>query len=218
MKGRFRSILVATALCGLAVSAIADVKEVPGEYPTIQAAINAASDGDEIIVAPETYTEAIDFMGKAVTVRSSAGADETVISATGLAKSVITCANDEGPDSVLIGFTITGGEGTARGFDLVGGGAYVYGASPTIIDCVFTGNYADAGVTPLPVPECGAQLVSSRFVTVRSRTTKRPSLAMEGPGYTIISRVRPLRVVSFATIWRTAKEARWSMCAVLRSS
>ena len=37
-----------------------NVREVPGEYPTIQAAVDAAVAGDLVLVAPGTYNEAVD--------------------------------------------------------------------------------------------------------------------------------------------------------------
>ena len=43
------------------------------DYSSIQAAIDAANNGDEIIVSPGTYVETIDFNGKAITVRSASG-------------------------------------------------------------------------------------------------------------------------------------------------
>jgi len=39
---------------------------VPGDYSLIQEAIDAANDNDTVLVADETYTENINFMGKAI--------------------------------------------------------------------------------------------------------------------------------------------------------
>ncbi len=52
--------------------ALAAVINVPGDFATIQAAIDAAVDTDEIIVAPGTYFETINFLGKAFPPSSSA--------------------------------------------------------------------------------------------------------------------------------------------------
>ena len=68
-------------------SALAATIHVPADWPTIQAAINVAVGGDEIIagdeniVAPGTYFENINFLGKAITLRSSDGPLMTIIDA-----------------------------------------------------------------------------------------------------------------------------------------
>lgn len=52
----------------------AEIINVPEDYVTIQAAIDAAAiTGDEIIVAPGTYNQAIDFIGKAIYLHSMSG-------------------------------------------------------------------------------------------------------------------------------------------------
>jgi len=132
------------AVAVLASAAHADTIHVPGDYPLIQHAIDAATDGDEILVAPGTYLETIDFFGKAIRVRSSDGADVTTIDGqqTG---SVVTCASGEGPDTVLEGFTITGGTGTTfQGFT-EGGGMRNEAGDPTVTHCVFLNNTATYG-------------------------------------------------------------------------
>jgi len=117
-----------------AMAATHDVS--PGE--SIQDAINAAVDGDEIEVAPGTYFEAINFWGKAIWLYSSGEPGETTIDATGLDASVVTCKNDEGSGTILEGFTITGGN--AVGSDDNGGGMCNYLSSPTVTNCIFSSN------------------------------------------------------------------------------
>lgn len=155
-----RTFTLAAALAGLALGAAASGETifVPDDEPTIQEAINAAAEsGDEIIVAPDVYPEAIDFLGKAVIVRSADGAASTIIDATGLGTSVVTCENFEGVNSVLEGFTITGGTGTDTGSHIVGGGLYCKNSDPLISHCIIRDNTAELG--------CGAYcyLASPRF-------------------------------------------------------
>jgi predicted outer membrane repeat protein len=121
----------------------------PGGYPTIQAAITAASNpGDTVIVAAGTYYENIIFRpGKTITLVSENGAASTVIDG-GNSGTVVTFA--PGSNSTLDGFKIT--NGTAEN----GGGVLVSGCSETdpancvditatITNCIITGNQASAG-------------------------------------------------------------------------
>ena len=140
-KSRFTiSSVTAISFClvGPTVPAAADILHVPGDFPTIQAAIDAAMDGDEVEVHPGTYNETINFLGKAIRVYSTDGPDVTIIDAqqTG---TVVTCDSAEGPDSVLEGFTITGGNAN------FGGGMRNINSSPTVTGCMFIGNTAGAG-------------------------------------------------------------------------
>jgi len=127
----------------VSTAAVADIHYVnPGE--SIQAAIVAADPGDEIEVAPGTYYEAIDFKGKAVRLYSSGGQDVTTIDGTGHYH-VVQCINSEGPDTILEGFTITGGDATGSWPDDLGGGMFNNGSNPTVTNCIFSGNTANHG-------------------------------------------------------------------------
>ena len=111
---------------------------VPGGQPTIQAGINAAMNGDTVLVAPGTYKENINFMGKAITVRSSGGPKVTIIDGGGV-NSVVTFSSNETARSVLAGFTVQNGNAVTA-LEAEGGGIAIEGASPTIRNNIVQNN------------------------------------------------------------------------------
>ncbi len=134
--------------------------DVPGDYPSIQTAIGAASDGDVVCVAAGTYQEQVDLLGKAITVTGVTGG-LTVIDAGGFARPV-SFETSEGPDSILQGFTIRNGVATDGGCVSV-----TLGASPTLRDlvvehCTATG---DGGGLCLRTPAALLQDVTVRHCT-----------------------------------------------------
>lgn len=153
MKNLIGLAITTTATCGTWL--------VPEDCQTIQDAIDAASDGDEIIVAQGIWKEQIDFTGKTLLIYSEVGAEETVIDAGGQG-TVVSCT--ESTSAVLEGFTIRGGKAELGGGILVldatptfrlcmidfntankGGGVYVRGANPVFDQCVFSFNNAKEG-------------------------------------------------------------------------
>ena len=136
-----RTIYVSSLI--LAAYAQAATIHVPGDYSSIQAAINAANDGDRVQVAPNNYfmPQSINFNGKSIEVRGD-GPETTTLALYGEDPPVVPVVmfeNGEGPGAVLSGFTIRGGN-TNRG-----GGIYcAYYSDPTISNCKITGNTADA--------------------------------------------------------------------------
>lgn len=116
---------------------------VPQQISSIQGAISASSAGDTILVAPGTYVESLNFLGKPITVRSSQGSAVTVIDAA-MTDTVVKFETGEGANSVLEGFTLTAGRGAnGTGFPSVisianpgyAGGIHIVNASPTIRSC-----------------------------------------------------------------------------------
>jgi hypothetical protein len=110
MKGFF----ILCACCLIMVGAHADTIYVPADYSTIQAALNASSNGDRIIVSNGTYGENIKFGGKNVTLISANGPDNCEIEGQTYWQDplpTVVFDNGELNSAVLDGFTITGGQG-----------------------------------------------------------------------------------------------------------
>jgi hypothetical protein len=134
-------------------------------YVYINDGIDEANDADVIAAYGDTYYEHVDFDGVSCTVRSTDPNDwavvaDTVIDANGQGGNVVTFNSSEDANSVLTGFTVTGG---ARGVycsasspsvsrclikdnvcDANGGGMFNYNASPTVARCIFSRNTAAA--------------------------------------------------------------------------
>jgi hypothetical protein len=101
----------------------ANIIHVPAQAPTIQQGMDLAQTGDTVLVAEGHYYEQISFKGKAITVASEfiMDGDTSHISKTIIdgsqhvdpdSGSVVYFVNGETKNSVLYGFTITGGSGT----------------------------------------------------------------------------------------------------------
>lgn len=141
---------------------------VPSQYATIQAGIEAAKNGDTVLVADGFYfgagNTALSLHGKSITIRSASD-DPT--------KCILYCQNNgvgfvahgsETAPAVIRGFTITGGWADQRG-----GGARL-SASPQIIRCIFdhhTSLYVGGGLSAsndYPTPTHTAFLSASTEV------------------------------------------------------
>ncbi len=144
-----RAILV-VALLGVSVgTAGATERLVPSQYATIQAAIDACVNGDVVIVADGIYTGTgnrdIDFLGKAITVRSEHGAAGCIIDAQGSVSSPhrgFRVHSGETAAATLAGFTIQTGRAPYEDPCQYSGGGILCrdGASPTIRDCIIRSN------------------------------------------------------------------------------
>jgi len=106
-------------------------------YDYIQHAIVASQAGDTIVAGEGIYHESINFKGKKLTVSSANPDDPAVVAATVINSSgrVVTFSGGEDVNSILSGFTITGG----------GNGIYCTEGNPVIADCTITGN-TNAGI------------------------------------------------------------------------
>jgi parallel beta-helix repeat protein len=137
---------------------------------TIQAGIDAASDGETVVVRDGIYTgegnAGFIFKGKAITVRSENGRSHCVIDGQKTRFSIATFSNGEKASSVLSGFTIKNclnsgiqcvnssptisnciiaGNSSFDTYYEMGGGIFTMDASPTIRNCIISGNISKLG-------------------------------------------------------------------------
>ena len=144
-----KRLLFCAVLCMMimfsAVIYAREVINVPADYATIQAAIDAAADGDEIIVSPGIYYENISIINKTIiiaslfyTTQDTSYISQAVIDG-GQAGSVVVFEEDEDVQSLLCGFTIRNGN------SINGGGISCQNASPDLANLIITGNIAVGG-------------------------------------------------------------------------
>ena len=158
-----------------------NVLTVPDPYPTIQAAIDAASAIDTVLVSPGTYAENI-VLKDGVLVMSTDGRATTTI-----ASSVSPVVSGVGLTdlTVLKGFTIDGLGSASKGLDCwdsylrvqdcaiqncTTGGSFQYGGSPTVVGNIFTGNQTGVSVADSSRPFFSANTFDGNSFTALSNS------------------------------------------------
>ena len=149
----FRPLLISMFLTS---TALADTWTVDddgkADFDNIQAAVDAASDGDEIVVMPGTYTSTQDgnvlnMLGKAVTLRSSDPSDPDVVAATIIdgedTRRGIYCGSTGNTNTIIMGLTITNGFASAT-LGNNGGGILIDNRIALIENCVINNNQSNS--------------------------------------------------------------------------
>lgn len=160
-----RSFIILLSLSTFCIGEVITVDtKGDGDFVDIQSALDAATDGDMVIVEPGEYeiSEMLNFNRlrhlmnpddlriKNITLKSRNGPYDTVVRMKDRKYSVIGFLFGENEESILDGFTLTGGSGRAMYYDsdnslcsynLGGGGIFIQHSSPTIRNCIISGNY-----------------------------------------------------------------------------
>jgi predicted outer membrane repeat protein len=109
---------------------------VPGDYATVQAAIDGVADGATILIAPGVYRERIELRNRTLHLWGVGGAGSTTLVGDGVDGPV---AAVRGGSVQFDGITFQGGRGES------GRGASVLDGAARFTSCRFTGNRGGAG-------------------------------------------------------------------------
>jgi len=155
----YKYLIILMYILLTAINSNATIINVPGDYTTIQSAINASSNGDTILVEPNTYYENINFRGRNIvlTSRYYINNDLSFITSTIIngstpvepdTASCVIISSGEDSTAVLQGFTLTGGTGTlwldehGAGRYTEAGGILIENSNPAIQNNVIMNNEA----------------------------------------------------------------------------
>ncbi|MBN2170037.1 MAG: hypothetical protein JW819_01795 [Candidatus Krumholzibacteriota bacterium] len=187
-------------------------KNVPAEYATLQAAIDACTDGDTVLVAPGFYTgegnRNLDFGGTNLVLLSEAGPAETFIDCGGFGRG-LHIHSGEDSTCVVQGFTIQkGNEDVGSGIlcrnssprfrDLVirynrteglwsggGAGAYIRDSDVRMVNILFDDNEASAwSIMGTPYVHGGGLCCDHSTVTLDSVVFRNNQTLVLGTGWT----------------------------------
>jgi hypothetical protein len=188
-----QNIILCSVFLLIAISMTTNVSgrtiRIPEDCLTIQTAINHAQDGDTVLVSEGTYrgfkNKNLDFLGKAIVVMSESGPDVTVIDCENSGRGFIFHSFEDSL-SLLIGFTVKGGNVTSDGGGILCGAM----CSPYIIDCIILENKTSGIIGQ----GGGLYIDENASPTIRNCTFKKNSTINEGGAIYINSGASPLLI------------------------
>jgi len=152
---------------------------VPTTYGTIQEGIDAAENGDTVVIGDGTYTgngnRDLVFGGKEITVCSLNGPTNCIIDCESSTRGFVFNDLEETDFSVVKGLTITNGSSSGNG-----GAIYCMNASPAIIKCIFASNYTNGRGGAIHLGGNSETIIANCVIRDNLATSSGGGISIEG--------------------------------------
>jgi predicted outer membrane repeat protein len=162
MRGGLRKIVLLLTFWSISGTSTAAVILVPGEQPTIQQGINAAAEGDTVLVAADTYVgpmnRDLDFGGVDLVLLSEEGRGSAIIDCQGVGRGFYLHSGEDA-SSIIDGFTVTNGFHGG-----LGGAAYFHETNPTVRNCTFSTNTSNDRGGGVACYSCSPEITNCTFI------------------------------------------------------
>ncbi len=164
-------LLVVVMSFGLRVAHGSEL-HVPGEFETIQAAVDAAVDGDSVLIAAGTYNESVSLKGKTLSLIGE-GPDVTILDGTGLVTTILAFPAGSGRGTTVKGLSVRNADMTYPQ-----GAVRILKSRADFLNCNFSNNIArPAGGALMVDAWSDISLTNCAFT---SNTTKAHSFSASG--------------------------------------
>ena len=175
-----KKLILVCLVCLLSSNlSFSEVHNVPDDFETIQAAIDASSDEDEIRVSAGRYEEILTIINLDVDIIGNPEDPSSVVIDGAQSGVVITYSGDVDNNTILDGFTITGGEDDQRS----AGGIRCNNTSPILRNLIVTENIGARG---------GGILVEDGNPAIRDVLITNNNSAGYGGGITLMGAASPV--------------------------
>ena len=158
------------ALC-LSLPAMAADRLVPSQYPTIQAAVNAAQSGDNIVVSAGLHAAQIDISGKSITL-VGAGADRTFVDGLSSTR-LLSISNVPSPGVTIRDLAFRNGMSGDDGAGILILNSRAKLTRCAIVDCVASRDVGCAWCNPVSLFGGGVYIGSGSHVTIQDSEISR---------------------------------------------
>lgn len=163
MWTRIQVVMIGICLTIFGTGVQAAILDVPGQFPTVEAALAVAGQGDIVKLAPGTYLEHDLVVPAGVTIAGTGSIpEEVVLDGEGLGRIMLLESLSE--QVTLRNISFTGGHASGpTSYDSSGGAVFISNSRALLENCLFSANTADSHGGAIRCSHSSPEIISCRF-------------------------------------------------------